>query len=176
MISKNSVLATVSLCAMGITIVAWNVGRRTEAEETQKKAPPKKSAVMQAFMKVKLTQAQGMLEGLTVEDFDQIEKNATAMFLLTKAEQWNASKDPQFIQHSREFERVTTQLAKYARDKNLDGVSLMYVQLTNRHRTHSLKVARSVAGVEDIRAGEVGCLRQSTGQYACLGTPSAMLP
>ena len=130
MIRKNSVWATVTLCALGVTIIAWNASGRTQAQESKKKEPPKKSAVMQAFMKVKLTQAQNMLEGLTVEDFDQIEKNAAAMFLLTKAEQWNASKDLQFIQHSKEFERVTTQLAKYARDKNLDGASLMYVQLT----------------------------------------------
>ena len=130
MTSKNSVWATITLCTLGLASVAWNVSGRTQAEDTQKKAPPKKSAVMQAFMKVKLTQAQAMLEGLTVEDFDQIERNAAAMFLLTKAEQWKASKDPQFLQHSQEFERVTTQLAKYAKDKNLDGASLMYVQLT----------------------------------------------
>ena len=130
MIRKNSVWAAVALCAVGVTTLAWNTSGRTQAQETKKKDPPKKSAVMQAFMKVKLTQAQGMLEGLAVEDFDQIEKNAAAMFLLTKAEQWNASKDPRFIQHSKEFERVTTQLAKYAKDKNLDGASLMYVQLT----------------------------------------------
>ncbi len=130
MTNKNSVWATVALCALGVTVIAWNARGTTQAEDTQKKVPPKKSAVMQTFMRAKLTQAQGMLEGLTVEDFDQIEKNAAAMFLLTKAEQWNASKDPQFIQHSKEFERVTTQLAKYAKDKNLDGASLMYVQLT----------------------------------------------
>ena len=130
MIRKNSVWATVALCALGVATVAWNASGRTQAEDAKKKDPPKKSAIMQAFMRVKLTQAQGMLEGLAVEDFDQIEKNAAAMFLLTKAEQWNASKDPRFIQHSQEFERVTTQLAKYAKDKNLDGASLMYVQLT----------------------------------------------
>lgn len=130
MTSKNSVWATITLCTLGLASVAWNVSGRTQAEDTLKKAPPKKSAVMQAFMKVKLTQAQAMLEGLTVEDFDQIERNAAAMFLLTKAEQWKASKDPQFLQHSQEFERITTQLAKYAKDKNLDGASLMYVQLT----------------------------------------------
>ena len=130
MISKKSIWTTVALSALGAMIIAWNLSTNTLAQDTKKKDPPKKSAVMQAFMKVKLTQAQAVLEGLTVEDFDQIEKNAAAMFLLTKAEQWNASKDPQFIQHSKEFERVTTQLAKYAKDKNLDGASLMYVQLT----------------------------------------------
>ena len=31
---------------------------------------------------------------------------------------------------STEFERVTTKLAKYASEKNLEGASLMYVQLT----------------------------------------------
>ena len=130
MIRKNSAWAAVALCVVGVTTAAWDASEGTQAQETKKKEPPKKSVVMQAFMKAKLAQAQAILEGLTVEDFDQIERNATAMFLLTKAEQWNASKDPQFIQHSKEFERATTQLAKYARDKNLDGASLMYVQLT----------------------------------------------
>ncbi len=130
MISQKSVWTTVALGALAATIIALNFSGNTLAQDAKKKAPPKKSVVMQTFMKVKLTQAQAMLEGLTVEDFDQIEKNAAAMFLLTKAEQWNASKDPQFLQHSREFERVTTQLSKYAKDKNLDDASLMYVQLT----------------------------------------------
>lgn len=93
-------------------------------------------------MKVKLAQAQAILECLTVEDFDQIEKNATAMFLLTTAEQWNASKDAQFVQHSKEFERVTTKLAKYASEKNLEGASLMYVQLT------LIRLAKTEHGVE----------------------------
>lgn len=130
MISTRSVWITVVLCALSAVVLAWNAVGKVRAEDPEKKAPPKKLVVMQTFMRAKLAQAQGMLEGLTVEDFDQIEKNAAAMFLLTKAEQWNASKDPRIIQHSKEFERVTTQLAKYAREKNLDGASLMYVQLT----------------------------------------------
>ena len=130
MLSKKFCWTTVTLCALGTAALVWSAVGKTLAEDAPKKAQPIKSLVMRTFMKVKLAQAQAILEGLTVEDFDQIEQNATAMFLLTKAEQWNASKDAQFVQHSKEFERVTTKLAKYASEKNLEGASLMYVQLT----------------------------------------------
>lgn len=130
MISKRSVCACIALCTLVVSIVVGNLGEGTQAQETSKKVPARKSVVMQAFMRVKLTQAQGILEGLTVEDFDQIETNASAMFLLTKAENWKASKDPQFIEHSNEFARVAEKLAQYAKDKNLDGASLTYIQLT----------------------------------------------
>ena len=130
MVRKNSVWAAVGSCVLAVTFIAWNIASNTQAEDTAKKAPPKKSAVMHAFMEVKLTQAQGILEGLTVEDFELIEKNANAMYLLTKAEEWKSSKDAQFVEHSDEFARLTTKLAKYAIDKNLDGAALTYVQLT----------------------------------------------
>jgi hypothetical protein len=129
MISRK-MWSTVVFCSLGSAFIAWTLTEPVKAQDKPKKDPPKKSAVMQAFMKVKLTQSQNILEGLTTEDFDQIEKNASAMFLLTKAEQWNASKDPQFIQRSNEFARFTSQLAKYAKEKNLEGASLMNVQLT----------------------------------------------
>jgi len=99
---------------------------------TSKISAPKGShdPVMKAFMTVKLTQSQAILEGLTTEDFEMVERNASAMFLLTKGEQWKASKDAKFLQQSSEFERLTTQLAKSAQEKNLDGATLTYLQLT----------------------------------------------
>ena len=117
-------------CAVGGLAMGWASNPETRADDVKKQATPKKSAAMQLFMRAKLGQAQGILEGLTMEDFDQNERDATAMFLLTKAEQWKGSKDPNFIQHSDEFARLTTKVAKYAKDKNLDGAALSYMQLT----------------------------------------------
>jgi hypothetical protein len=130
MSSKYSIRAAAAFLVLGTAILGWSFSEMTRAEDAPKKVPGKKSIVMQTFMKVKLTQAQGILEGLTVEDFDKIETNASALYLLTKAENWKASRDPQFISHSDEFARVAEKLAKYAREKNLDGAALTYVQLT----------------------------------------------
>lgn len=120
--------------AVSCLVVGFAMSQPLSSESMGKDDKPsseqKKPSLMKAFMKVKLSQAQGILEGLTTEDFELIERNASAMFLLTKAEQWKASKDPQFVRYSDEFARVTTQLAKAAKEKNLDGASLSYMQLT----------------------------------------------
>jgi cytochrome c556 len=127
---KKSLSLALLLCVLGAVAIGWSSTSRTIADDQEKKAPLKKSKVVQAFMRVKLGHSQAVLDGLVTENFDRIEQNAAAMVLLTKAEQWKVSNDPQFMQYSNEFLRVTTQLAAQAKKKNLDGASLAYVELT----------------------------------------------
>lgn len=127
---KKSLTLVLLMCVLGAVAIGWSSTSQTNADDQEKKAPLKKSKVMQAFMRVKLGHSQAVLEGLVTEDFERIEQNAAAMVLLTKAEQWKVSNDPQFTQYSNEFLRVTTQLAAQAKKKNLDGASLAYVEMT----------------------------------------------
>ena len=130
MIRRFSFWSAVTLLILGTVIIGPRTTSTTMAEDIPEKQAAKTSLIISTFMKIKLRQAEGILEGLTIEDFSKIEKNATAMSLLTRAETWNVNKDPKFIQHSNEFARLTTKLAKYGREKNLDGAALTYVQLT----------------------------------------------
>lgn len=82
------------------------------------------------FMRLKLTHAQQVLEGLSLEDFDMVAKHSQAMALLTQDENWLVYQTPQYRQHSADFQRVCDTLTKQAKEKNLDGATLAYMQLT----------------------------------------------
>jgi hypothetical protein len=82
------------------------------------------------FMHRKLEHSQKVLEGIVVEDFDLIEKNARTLNLLSQAAEWQVLPSAEYRRHSEEFRRTTESLVKAAREKNLDGAALAYVQLT----------------------------------------------
>lgn len=82
------------------------------------------------FMRPKLDHAQKVLEGLALEDFEMIGKNANALLRLSEAAEWQVLPSPEYVRHSEEFQRVTNDLIRAANNKNLDSATLAYVQLT----------------------------------------------
>ena len=101
-------------------------------------------------MRIKLKHAKEVLEGLTLEDFDRIQKNGQAMSLLSHEAQWNVIQTPQYMQHSGEFRRATEALAEAAKKKNIDGAALAYMEVTlkcvNCHKyVRRIKVAKADA-------------------------------
>lgn len=99
------------------------------------------------FMQLKLSYAQKLLEGIAIEDFDMIAKNARNMSLQSMEESWQVFETPEYLQHSDEFRRSADAVAKAAHEKNLDGAALAYVGLTlkcvNCHKyVRDVKMAR----------------------------------
>jgi len=92
------------------------------------KNPPK----VKDFMRVKLTASQKVLEGLALEDFDEIVKNSQQISLLTLAETWQVFQTPDYVQRSTEFRRSVDAMTEAARKKNLDGATLAYVKATTQ--------------------------------------------
>jgi hypothetical protein len=95
----------------------------------QDQASPKRTV----FMRQKLEFSKKVLEGLTVEDYDTIAKNARALRLLSQAAEWEVPTIPSatdYISYTNEFQRYTDELALRARQKNLDGATLAYLKLT----------------------------------------------
>jgi hypothetical protein len=83
-----------------------------------------------AFMRAKLEHSQKVLEGLALEDFDTIAKNAQAMSLLSLAASWQVLQTPEYAQQSLEFRRSADAITAAAKKKNLDGAALAYVEMT----------------------------------------------
>lgn len=127
------VLGCVSLAA------AWT-------QQPRPKAPPPKKAAnepaadrktqvpkpndVSAFMRLKLNHSQKVLEGVALEDFELIAKNAQQMGLLAQDENWQVLQTPEYRHHSADFQRIAADLTKAAQAKNLDGAAFAYVQLT----------------------------------------------
>ena len=93
-------------------------------------AEPQEPNDVGEFMRLKLDHAKDVLEGLALEDYDLIAKNAQDMSLLSLAASWQVLQTPEYLQQSNEFRRTADALTKAAQDENLDGAALAYVELT----------------------------------------------
>jgi hypothetical protein len=82
------------------------------------------------LMTRKLDCAQKILEGVAVGNFEKIASNAEDLILISKVAEWHVIKTPRYELYSSEFRRTADTLAREARDKNLDGAALAYVDLT----------------------------------------------
>lgn len=85
---------------------------------------------IKTFMRRKLEHSKAILEGLAVEDFALIQKNAQAMALLSLESNWNRLQTEEYLDKSREFRRAAESIREAANQENLEGAALRYVTLT----------------------------------------------
>jgi hypothetical protein len=126
----------------------------SHGNEPQKKDEPKKGRNL--LMQKKLDHAQKVLEGVAVQDYDLIERNADELILISKKAEWKVIQTPDYVRHSEDFRRNGELLVKHAKAKNIDAAALAYVQMTlscvNCHK-HVREVR--IASTGD-RAGTIG--------------------
>jgi hypothetical protein len=82
------------------------------------------------LMHRKLENAQKVLEGIAINNFEKIAKHAEELLVVSKAVEWRVMKTPKYEVFSNEFRRAADSLVERAKDKNLDGAALCYVDLT----------------------------------------------
>ena len=85
------------------------------------------------FMRQKLEFSKNVLEGLSLEQFALIEKNAKALKKLSEASEWEVPTIPNatdYVTLTSEFQRHADDLAKNAKQGNIDGATLAYLKLT----------------------------------------------
>ena len=100
--------------------LATSVGRGDDP------AKPKKPSIM----KQKLAASQKLLEGLAQNDFAMIKENAERLNDLSKLAAWKLIETPRYENYSEEFQRLTLRMAGQAKERNLDGAALSYVDMT----------------------------------------------
>jgi len=96
------------------------------AKDTEKGAPLKGDKLMIE----KLKRAQTLLEGLASNDFDKIGDSAQELIRISKAAEFAAHKTPMYEVHTNNFRRAAETIVQKAKDKNLDGATLAYVDMT----------------------------------------------
>lgn len=109
-------------------------------------APPDK--LISAFMQMKLDHAQETLEAIALNDFEGISRHAQKLSLLALDEQWMVIQTPEYRMHSDDFKRHCDAMAQSAKQENLDGATLAYMQMTmscvNCHKyTRDVRTARA---------------------------------
>lgn len=82
------------------------------------------------FMRAKLAHAQDVLAGLALEDFDAIARGAQELALASQAASWQVLQTPEYARQSAEFRRSCETLKKAAKEGNLDGAALAWMEVT----------------------------------------------
>ncbi len=82
-----------------------------------------------SFMRAKLGHSQHVLEGLTMADFDLIVRGAQELSLASQASSWQVLQTADYARQSTEFRRSCDRLAHAAKDKNLDGAALAWLEV-----------------------------------------------
>src|SRR5262245_64600725 len=108
---RTTFLATALLLAAGFLSLGGNAAAQKKTEE---------------LMRRKLEHSQKVLEGIAVNDFTKIAKNAEELIDISKAAEWRALKTPQYEMYSNDFRRTAETLIKNAKEKNLDAAALNY--------------------------------------------------
>jgi hypothetical protein len=97
------------------------------------KAAQEQVRTRREFMRSKLELSKNVLEGLSLEQYATIEKNAKSLKLLSQAAEWEVPTIPNasdYVALTTEFQRYADDLAKNAKQGNIDGATLAYLKLT----------------------------------------------
>ena len=89
-------------------------------------------------MRAKLEFSKSILDGLAVGDFQKVEEGAIAMRGLNEIEDFVRGRSPAYAAQLNVFRVATDGLVESAQQKNLDGATLAFTQMTtscvNCHR------------------------------------------
>jgi hypothetical protein len=128
-----SVLALVVICsAIGIA---------------QEKARDKSGQLRsnQALMRNKLVQMNLILGGITLDKFDQAEKSAETLKMISRAASWHiVDPTPQYKRLSANFQEQAADLERHAKEQNLEAATLDLVRI-NVTCTHCHQHMREIA-------------------------------
>jgi hypothetical protein len=119
--------AVTSVLVLSLPLVS-SLGDQTKKDRPKK--PIKLDSKVAALMKEKLEHAQKVLEGIALNDFDCIGKHGKDLLLLSQKAEWKVLPTPAYLLYSNEFQRSAEKLIKDAREKNLDGATLAYMEMT----------------------------------------------
>jgi len=118
-----------------------------QASSDPPQTPPTK---LSPLMRMKLDKSKEILEGLALEDYEKIAKNARSMKLLSMESGWNVLQTKEYATQSRDFRRTCDLIAEAAAEKDTGRAALGYVAMTVRcvechaymrkHRTQLMKL------------------------------------
>ena len=114
----------IRLVCVAVTVLLGLTASAGRGDDPNQK--PKKLTVMEQ----KLVAANKVLEGLALNDFGKIKENADRLNDLSKMAAWKLIETPRYENYSEEFQRLTLKMSNQAKDRNLEGAALSYVDMT----------------------------------------------
>jgi hypothetical protein len=97
-----------------------------------KDQPPAQLPTESAIMRAKVKESQALLDAIAREDFKKVREHASALARISDgAEFLNAHKAEEYMVQARMFRRIVGTMATKAEDRNIDGVMLAYMDMSN---------------------------------------------
>jgi hypothetical protein len=106
---------------LAVVVIAGTVSLSGRADDSKD---------VSALMRKKLQHSQLVLEGIAVNDYDKIAKNAEGLIAVGKEAGWKVLKTPEYEVYSNDLRRSAESLIRNAKAKNTDGAALAYVDMT----------------------------------------------
>ncbi len=136
---KRAILSAIALLCMGLMVdpalAQQPLDPRPQTQVEQR--TPMDVAVVPigdaqgALMKSKLMTSQKVLAGLVRKDFDAIALGAREMKRISEAAEWPRARDSVYEHFGKVFRQQCGQLELLATEGNNDGVTFMYLSMTN---------------------------------------------
>jgi cytochrome c556 len=118
---------TLALVATSALALTASHGSGQQKDKPDSPAQPNEAMVMQ----LKLKRSQTLLEALVKEDYKTLEENAESLVKISDSTAFlRAYKTPEYEFQAQVFKRAAMGLAAKAKDKNLDGATLAYTEMT----------------------------------------------
>ena len=147
-ISRTAKLSSSIVAAAAIVLVLFfsqspgfsssSVG---QDEKNAVKAPPAKDegsadkkddpeSPLKKFMRQKLHASNQILEGLCTEDLEMVSEGSDTLMKMSGEEKWRVSNDMMYRRYSTEFINAVDELQKEAKDNDMNGTSMAWVNVT----------------------------------------------
>ena len=112
--------------ALALTLVIFSVGKPQEKKSTK----TSNLTSNQVLMRDKLKQMNGVLEGLTLNKFDEVKESAKTLGMISRATSWHISDPtPRYERLSKNFQEQAADLERHANERNTDAAILDLVRM-----------------------------------------------
>jgi hypothetical protein len=111
---------------VSIVVVSSTIGKA----QVQKSDKSKSLTSNQLLMRDKLVQMNRILEGLTLDKFDQVKEGAKTLGMISRAASWHiVDPTPRYERLSKNFQEQAADLQRHANDRNTDAATLDLVRM-----------------------------------------------
>jgi Tfp pilus assembly protein FimV len=81
-------------------------------------------------MRDKLAQVNRVLEGITLDDFEQVKESAQTLRMISRATSWHiVDQTPQYKRLVKNFQEQATDLERHAEERNVEAATLDLVRM-----------------------------------------------
>jgi hypothetical protein len=142
--------AVLACAALTLALTGARAAQGPEARPSPREDPGGQREVLNRAMAKKLKHTQELIAALAVEDFTRLADNARSLKAIGEQTLAKVSPNLTYVKYSAEFTSLADELARRAKESDLNGATLSYVRLTiNCVECHKFTRDQRVLGRRD---------------------------